>query len=88
MREFTLCKSCLKDCGFKPKKFRRKLEDQLGEKDSVELTSCLKLCPRRGLSFMVEEFEGKKLLGSKRSFVPPEETSSETVRKILEKAGA
>ena len=67
MLEVTLCKACLKDSNVKPKKFRKRLAKELG--CEVELSSCLKICPREGLGFAVKVSDGKQLVRAVRTFV-------------------
>ena len=83
MREISLCKSCLKDRDFKPKKFRKKLVRLLSPEDEVELSSCLKVCPRKGVTFAVKEFVNGEKVKSLRAFVRPEESADDTLAKIF-----
>jgi Na+-translocating ferredoxin:NAD+ oxidoreductase RNF subunit RnfB len=88
MRELQICKKCLKKCAFKPKKFRKKLESRLNEDDRARLTSCLKICPRHGVSYIARVYENGKRTAKFKAFVQPQESTEATVEKILTAAGA
>lgn len=70
MIDVQVCKSCLKDCELKPKKFRNRLREQMPDAE-ISLTSCLKVCPKDGVAFAVRIYEGEQLLKAVRTFVRP-----------------
>ncbi len=82
MREISVCKSCLKDADLKPKKFRKKLARLMGEDCQVELSSCMKLCPKKGVTYSVREFDGKKMIMSLLTFFLPEASLEATLNKL------
>jgi hypothetical protein len=84
MREIKLCKSCLKDSGFNPKKFRKALAKRLGEDDEIEISSCLKVCPRSGVTFSVREYNSEdEKTRSLRSFVSSHEEVDRTIEVLI-----